>query len=191
MRHPQARAALLRRACAWRRVWTTALGGGQLAEVLDSPEIAALVSELEATRWAGRLGYPIKSMVGMALAKSIYAVPTWTRLVALVTEHASLRAAICGSTPNVPAVVAASSASSGASKRMGARSAPRPWAGPGSAARRPDDPRQAGVRAESSARPARGVAASVVAATRGPVPLLPRTAERLRDGIRRLFRSRA
>ena len=65
---------------------------GQLAEVLDSPEIAALVSELEATRWTGRPGYPIPSMIGMALAKSIYAVPTWTRTVALVTEHASLRA---------------------------------------------------------------------------------------------------
>ena len=41
----------------------------------------------------------------MALAKSIYAVPTWTRLVALVTEHPALRAAICGGTP-VPSVYA-------------------------------------------------------------------------------------
>jgi hypothetical protein len=44
--------------------------------VLDSPEIAALVSELEATRWTGRPGYPIRGMIGMALAKTIYAVPT-------------------------------------------------------------------------------------------------------------------
>ena len=66
---------------------------GQLAGVLDSPEIAALVSELEATRWTGRPGYPIRRMVGMALAKSIYAMPTWTRTVALVREHAALRAA--------------------------------------------------------------------------------------------------
>ena len=44
-------------------------------------------------------------MVGMALAKSIYAVPTWTRLVALVTEHPALRAAISGGTP-VPSVYA-------------------------------------------------------------------------------------
>ena len=79
---------------------------GQLAGLLDSPEIAGLVSELEATRWTGRPGYPIKSMVGMALAKSIYAVPTWTRLVALVTEHASLRAAVCGSTGDMPSVFA-------------------------------------------------------------------------------------
>jgi hypothetical protein len=42
----------------------------------------------------------------MALAKSIYAVPTWTRTVALVREHGALRAAICGSTPDVPSVYA-------------------------------------------------------------------------------------
>jgi hypothetical protein len=78
---------------------------GQLAEVLDSPEIAALVSELEATRWTGRPGYPIRGMIGMALAKSIYAVPTWTRTVALVREHGALRAAITGGTP-VPSVYA-------------------------------------------------------------------------------------
>jgi hypothetical protein len=36
-------------------------------------------------------------MLGMALAKSIYAVPTWTRTVALVREHAALRFAIAGS----------------------------------------------------------------------------------------------
>jgi hypothetical protein len=34
----------------------------------------------------------------MALAKSIYAVPTWTRLVALVSEHATLRAVITSDT---------------------------------------------------------------------------------------------
>lgn len=33
-------------------------------------------------------------MVGMALAKSIYAVPTRTRTVALVREHSALRTAI-------------------------------------------------------------------------------------------------
>jgi len=77
----------------------------QLSAVLDSPEIAALVSDLEATRRTGRPGYPIRSVVGMALAKSIYAVPTWTRLVALVSEHPALRAAITRGTP-VPSVYA-------------------------------------------------------------------------------------
>ena len=76
----------------------------QLAEVLDSPEIAALVSDLETTRWTGRPGYPIRSMIGMALAKSIHAVPTWTRTVALVREHSALRTAIAGEHHDVPSV---------------------------------------------------------------------------------------
>ncbi len=33
-------------------------------------------------------------MVGLALAKSIYAIPTWTRTVALVREHSGLQAAL-------------------------------------------------------------------------------------------------
>lgn len=66
----------------------------ELAGLLDSPEIAALVSELEVTRWTGRPGYPIRAMVGMALAKSMYAIPTWTRTVRLVAEHAALQAAL-------------------------------------------------------------------------------------------------
>jgi hypothetical protein len=79
----------------------------QLSEVLDSPEIAALVSELESTRWTGRPGYPIRSMVGMALAKSLYAIPTWTKTVALVREHTGLRAAVVGShSSGVPSVYA-------------------------------------------------------------------------------------
>jgi hypothetical protein len=40
-------------------------------------------------------------MVGMALAKSIYCVPTRTRTVALVSEHAALREAIGGTVPSV------------------------------------------------------------------------------------------
>jgi len=37
----------------------------QLAGLLDSPEIAELVAELEATRWTGRPGYPVHAMVSM------------------------------------------------------------------------------------------------------------------------------
>jgi hypothetical protein len=43
-------------------------------------------------------------MVGMALAKSFYAVPTWTRLVALVSEHSTLRAVITSGTHDLPSV---------------------------------------------------------------------------------------
>jgi transposase, IS5 family len=77
----------------------------QVAALLDSPEIGQLVAELAATRWTGRPGYPLRMMVGMALAKSIYALPTWTRTVALVSEHAALRSALgCTDPASVPSV---------------------------------------------------------------------------------------
>ena len=73
----------------------------ELRVLLDSPEIAGLVCDLENTRWTGRPGYPPRAMVGVALAKSIYSIPTWTRTVALVREHAALREAIGGECPSV------------------------------------------------------------------------------------------
>jgi len=66
----------------------------ELAGLLDSPEIAHLIGELEATRWTGRPGYPLRAMIGMALAKSMYSIPTWTRTARLVAEHAALRTAL-------------------------------------------------------------------------------------------------
>jgi transposase, IS5 family len=62
-----------------------------LKVVLDSPEIGQLIEELQATRWTGRPGYPIRTMIGLALAKSLYAIPTWTKTVALVGEHWKLQ----------------------------------------------------------------------------------------------------
>jgi hypothetical protein len=58
-----------------------------VANLLDSPEIGRLIKELEETRWTGRPGYPIRTMLGLALVKSLYALPTWTKVVALVGEH--------------------------------------------------------------------------------------------------------
>lgn len=72
----------------------------ELAGLLESPEIADLIRELDATRWTGRPGYPIRSLIGMALAKSLYAIPTWTRTVRLVREHAALRASIGPAVPS-------------------------------------------------------------------------------------------
>ncbi len=74
----------------------------QLCLLLDSPEAASLIADLEATRWTGRPGYPIRTMVGMALVKSLYVLPTWTRTVRLVAEHTALRDAI-GGAPSVDA----------------------------------------------------------------------------------------
>ncbi len=65
-----------------------------LSDILASPEVSRLVDELQVTRWTGRPGYPLRSMIGMALAKSLYALPTWTRTVALFSEHPALAAVI-------------------------------------------------------------------------------------------------
>src|SRR6266571_5938965 len=77
----------------------------QIAALLGSPEIDQLVTELAATRWTGRPGYPIRAMVGMALAKSLHTLATWTRTVGLVREHTALRAALgCPDAASVPSV---------------------------------------------------------------------------------------
>jgi hypothetical protein len=77
-----------------------------LKQLLDSPEIGHLIEELQATRWTGRPGYPIRTMVGLSLAKSLYALPTWTKTVALVGEHWALQRALgCEGEP--PSVYAA------------------------------------------------------------------------------------
>lgn len=63
-------------------------------KVLELPEIRALITELEKTRWTGRKGYAIRSMVGMVLVKSIYELHCWTDVVRLVREHRELRAVV-------------------------------------------------------------------------------------------------
>ncbi len=66
----------------------------ELGDLLDSAEIRGLITDLEETRWTGRPGYPVRVMIGMALAKSVYTIPTWTKTVRLVGEHAALQAAL-------------------------------------------------------------------------------------------------
>jgi hypothetical protein len=63
-------------------------------KLLDSPEIAALIRELQETRWTGRPGFPIRTMIGLCLVKTRYAIPTWTKTVALVKEHWALQRAL-------------------------------------------------------------------------------------------------
>jgi hypothetical protein len=66
----------------------------QVARLLSTPEMRTLIARLEETRWTGRPGYPIRTMLGMALVKSLYVLPTWTRVVSLVAEYAALRKAL-------------------------------------------------------------------------------------------------
>jgi hypothetical protein len=71
----------------------------QLAAILDSPEIQRFIEDLEAVRWTGRPGYPVRALLGVALAKSLYAIPTWSRTIALVHEHVSRAGFDGGSDP--------------------------------------------------------------------------------------------
>lgn len=71
-----------------------------VAALLDSPEIAPLVSELDALRWTGRKGYGCRALLGACLVKSLFGLPTWTFVAALIAEHPGLQAAI-GGNPSV------------------------------------------------------------------------------------------
>lgn len=75
----------------------------ELSEILDSPEIRRLIIDLENLRWTGRRGYSIRSLVGAVIAKSLYAIPTWTRTAALIAEHEALQR-VLGDVPSVYAL---------------------------------------------------------------------------------------
>ena len=54
----------------------------QVAALLDSPEIDQLVTELEATRWTGRPGYPIRAAIGCPDPGSVPSVHACYRFTA-------------------------------------------------------------------------------------------------------------
>jgi Transposase DDE domain len=71
-----------------------------VAALLDSPEIALLIAELDALRWTGRKGYGARTLLGACLVKSLFALPTWTFAAALIAEHPGLQDAL-GGNPSV------------------------------------------------------------------------------------------
>ncbi len=71
-----------------------------VAALLDTPEVAALIEELDALRWTGRKGYGVRALVGACLVKSLFALPTWTRVVGLIDEHLALQA-VLGDSPSI------------------------------------------------------------------------------------------
>src|ERR671931_2073039 len=78
------------------RIVTRRSVAAEVVALLDSPEVADLIGELEALRWTGRKGYPIRSLVGACLVKSLYALPTWSRTARLIAEHEGLQAVLGG-----------------------------------------------------------------------------------------------
>ncbi len=71
----------------------------EVAAILDSPEVAALVAELDALRFVGRRGYGSRALLGACIVKALYALPTWTRVADLIAEHPGLSDAL-GCTPS-------------------------------------------------------------------------------------------
>lgn len=71
----------------------------EVATILDSPEVAALVAELDALRFVGRRGYGSRALLGACIVKALYALPTWTRVADLIAEHPGLSDAL-GGTPS-------------------------------------------------------------------------------------------
>ncbi len=69
---------------------------GDVAVILDSPEVTALIGELDALRWTGRKGYGARTLVGACLVKTLFALPTWTWVAALIEEHPGLSQALGG-----------------------------------------------------------------------------------------------
>jgi hypothetical protein len=68
-----------------------------VAALLNSPEIAELIASLgESGSPRGRKGYGPKALLGACLVKSLFALPTWTFVAALIAEHPGLQEAIGG-----------------------------------------------------------------------------------------------
>jgi hypothetical protein len=72
--------------------------GTEISDLLDSPEVAALIAELDALRGMnkGRRGFGSRALVGACLVKSLYGLPTWTRTASLIEDHPGLEAALGG-----------------------------------------------------------------------------------------------
>jgi Transposase DDE domain len=65
--------------------------------LLDSPELSALVAELDDSGdKRGRKGYGARALLGACLVKSLFALPTWTFVAALIAEHPGLQDALGG-----------------------------------------------------------------------------------------------
>ena len=74
---------------------------GDVAALLDSPEIAPLIAALE-VRGRGRKGYGPRALEGACLINGLYGLSTWTRVAALIADHPALQEAL-GGCPSVGA----------------------------------------------------------------------------------------
>src|SRR5207253_10510035 len=70
---------------------------GDVGAILDSPEVTALIAELDALRdTRGNKGYGTRTLVGACLIKALFNLATWTWTVALIAEHPGLQETLGG-----------------------------------------------------------------------------------------------
>jgi hypothetical protein len=63
--------------------------------LLNSPEVAALIDRLS-PKGRGRKGFGPRALVSACLVKTLFALPTWTRVAALIAEHPGLQDVLGG-----------------------------------------------------------------------------------------------
>lgn len=69
----------------------------EISELLDSKEVAELICRIGTVGSPrGRKGYGARALVGACLIKSLYGLPTWTRVAALIADHPGLQDALGG-----------------------------------------------------------------------------------------------
>ena len=67
-----------------------------VAAILDSPEVSALIRDIDGLKLRKRRGYGTRTLIGACLVRTIYALQTWTRVARLLEEHTPLADAIGG-----------------------------------------------------------------------------------------------
>jgi hypothetical protein len=68
----------------------------ELSDLLDSPEVVALVEAVDGLMLRKRRGYGTRALIGAALVRTMYALPTWTRTADLIAEHDGLQRVLDG-----------------------------------------------------------------------------------------------
>ena len=68
----------------------------ELSTLLDSPEVAALIRDVDGLKLRKRRGYGTRALIGACLVRTLYALPTWTRTADLIADHEGLQRVLDG-----------------------------------------------------------------------------------------------
>jgi IS5 family transposase len=68
----------------------------ELSSLLDSPEMVALIRDVDGLKLSKRRGYGTRTLIGACLVRTMYALPTWTRTADLIADHDGLQRVLDG-----------------------------------------------------------------------------------------------